>query len=64
MTITRTEEENRIILSIEGWLDVQTSPELHEYMQSLPLPVTTDYPEAQTVETAEASAQAEQLLRE
>ena len=35
---------------------------MHEYMQSLPLPVTTDYPDAPTVETAEASAQAEQLL--
>ncbi len=37
---------------------------MHEYMQSLPLPVTTDYPDAPVVETADASAQAEQLLRE
>ena len=36
---------------------------MHEYMQSLPLPVMTDYPDAPVVETAEASAQAEQLLR-
>ena len=35
---------------------------MHEYMQTLPLPVTTDYPDAPAVETADASAQAEQLL--
>jgi glutamate synthase (NADPH/NADH) small chain len=35
---------------------------MHEYMQTLPLPVTTDYPDAPTVETADASAQAEQIL--
>ena len=35
---------------------------MHEYMQTLPLPVTTDYPDAPIVETAEASAQAEQIL--
>ena len=33
---------------------------MHEYMQSLPMPVLTDYPDAPTVETIEASAQAEQ----
>jgi len=32
-------------------------------MQSLPLPVTTDYPDAPVVEMTDASAQAEQLLR-
>ena len=37
---------------------------MHEYMQTLPLPVTTDYPDAPVVEFADASAQAEQLLRE
>lgn len=35
---------------------------MHEYMQSLPLPVTTDYPNAPTVETVDAAAQAEQKL--
>jgi glutamate synthase (NADPH/NADH) small chain len=35
---------------------------MHEYMQSLPLPITTDYPNAPTVETVEAAAQAEQTL--
>lgn len=35
---------------------------MHEYMQTLPLPVTTDYPDVPVAETAEASAQAEQLL--
>ena len=35
---------------------------MHEYMQSLPLPVTTDYPDAPLVETAEATAQAEQII--
>ena len=35
---------------------------MHEYMQSLPLPVTTDYPNAPTVETVDAAAQAEQTL--
>ena len=37
---------------------------MHEYMQSLPLPVTTDYPDAPVAETADASAQTEQLLGE
>ena len=35
---------------------------MHEYMQTLPLPVTTDYPNAPTVETMDAAAQAEQKL--
>ena len=35
---------------------------MHEYMQSLPLPVTTDYPNAPIVETIDAAAQAEQML--
>jgi thioredoxin reductase (NADPH) len=35
---------------------------MHEYMQSLPLPRTTDYPDAPVVSFAEASAQAEQEL--
>ena len=35
---------------------------MHDYMQSLPLPVTTDYPNAPTVETVDAAAQAEQTL--
>ena len=35
---------------------------MHEYMQSLPLPVTTDYPDAPVEELVDASAQTEQLL--
>ena len=35
---------------------------MHEYMQSLPLLVTTNYPNAPTVETIDAAAQAEQTL--
>ena len=35
---------------------------MHEYMQSLPMPVTTDYPGAPVVESEEASAQAEQPI--
>jgi len=35
---------------------------MHAYMQTLPLPVLTDYPDAPTVDTPEASAQAEQAL--
>lgn len=35
---------------------------MHEYMQTLPLPVTTDYPNTPTVETVDAAAQAEQKL--
>ena len=35
---------------------------MHEYIQSLPLPVVTDYPDAPVAETAEAAAQAEQTL--
>jgi len=37
---------------------------MHEYMQTLPLPRTTDYPDAETVTSIEASAQAEQLIGE
>ena len=35
---------------------------MHEYMQSLPLPVTTDYPDVPVVEAIDAAAQAEQTL--
>ena len=35
---------------------------MHAYMQSLPLPQTSDYPDVPTVESISASAQAEQLL--
>ena len=35
---------------------------MHEYMQSLPMPVTTDYPDVPAVKTVEAAAQAEQIL--
>ena len=36
MTITKTEEEGKISLAIAGWLDVQTTPELHAYLEELP----------------------------
>ena len=35
---------------------------MHEYMQSLPMPVTTDYPDVPVVENIDAAAQAEQVL--
>ena len=35
---------------------------MHEYMQSLPFPVTTDYPDAPVEELVDASAQTEQLI--
>ena len=35
---------------------------MHEYMQSLPMPVTTDYPDIPVVETMDAAAQAEQIV--
>lgn len=36
MTITKTEENGTITLKIDGWLDVQTTPELHAYLEELP----------------------------
>ena len=35
---------------------------MHAYMQSLPLPRLTDYPDVPVVETVEAAAQAEQVI--
>ena len=35
---------------------------MHEYMQSLSMPVTTDYPDVEVVKVADASAQAEQPI--
>ena len=35
---------------------------MHAYMQSLPMPVTTDYPNAPTVENVDVSVHAEQIL--
>ena len=35
---------------------------MHEYMQSLPLPVTTDYPDVPIAEPVDAAAQAEQII--
>jgi glutamate synthase (NADPH/NADH) small chain len=35
---------------------------MHEYMQSLPMPVLTDYPDAPVSQTIEAAAQAEQVI--
>ncbi len=35
---------------------------MHQYMQSLPMPVLTDYPEAPVVEDISAAAQAEQMI--
>ena len=36
MTITKIEENGCITLKIEGWLDIETTPELHAYMEELP----------------------------
>ncbi|MBR3241618.1 MAG: STAS domain-containing protein [Parasporobacterium sp.] len=36
MTINKVEENGKITLQIEGWLDVETTPELHAYMENLP----------------------------
>lgn len=36
MNITKKEEDNKITVRPEGWLDVQTTPELHEYLETLP----------------------------
>ena len=35
---------------------------MHAYMQSLPMPVTTDYPDVPVAQTVSASAQAQQKL--
>ncbi len=35
---------------------------MHQYMQTLPLPVTTDYPDVPVVDFAEAQAMSEQLI--
>ena len=35
---------------------------MHEYMQSLPLPILTDYPDAPVAESADTAAQVEQLI--
>ena len=35
---------------------------MHAYMQTLPLPRLTDYPDAPVVETVDAAAQAEQVI--
>ena len=35
MTITQTKKEDTIILKIEGWLDVNTTPELQQYLENL-----------------------------
>ena len=35
---------------------------MHAYMQSLPMPVTTDYPDAPVVKNIDAAAQAEQVI--
>lgn len=35
---------------------------MHEYMQTLPMPVTTDYPDVPVDDTLDASAQTEQII--
>ena len=35
MTITQTKKEDSIVLKIEGWLDVNTTPELQQYLENL-----------------------------
>ncbi len=36
MEITKKEQDGKIIVRPEGWLDVQTTPELHAFMEELP----------------------------
>lgn len=36
MTITKTMENNVAVLSVEGWLDTQSSPELGKEIKALP----------------------------
>lgn len=35
MTITKTVNGNEAVLSIEGWLDTQASPEMHQEIENL-----------------------------
>ena len=35
MTITKQNDENSTILKLDGWLDITTTQELHDYLQSL-----------------------------
>ena len=60
--VIRLLKENR--LNEAGWMLFENNPltTVCEYMQSLPMPKTTDYPDAPTVETVDAAAQAEQVL--
>ena len=36
MEITRKDEDGKITVTPKGWLDVQTTPELHDYTEALP----------------------------
>lgn len=36
MTISKTEDQSSITVHIRGWLDAETTPELHAYMETLP----------------------------
>lgn len=36
MTITKTMENNVVVLSVEGWLDTLSAPELGKVVKSLP----------------------------
>ena len=36
MNITKEEENGKVILKTSGWLDVQTTPELHAFLEELP----------------------------
>ena len=36
MTINKVEENGVVTLRVAGWLDVETTPKLHEYMETLP----------------------------
>lgn len=35
MTITKTVENNKVVLSVEGWLDTKSSPELGQEINAL-----------------------------
>lgn len=36
MTLNKKEEDGRITIEVDGWLDVETTPQLHTYMEELP----------------------------
>ena len=37
MTLHKAEENGKVTIRVEGWLDVETTPELHAFMEALPV---------------------------